>query len=115
MSLSVCFIIMMAFEFGFTSTIYHLLVYLSNSIGKSMIKHPRYKGKHNQRGCWLSKLELSFFFVGQGGAPSERAHLAPRVTSGRPRLRRAKTVRERKGREPAAAARPSEGPGGTRV
>ena len=49
MSLSVCFIIMMAFEFGFTSTIY----YLSNSIGKSMIKH--LKGKHNQRGCWLSK------------------------------------------------------------
>ena len=90
--------------------------YLSNSIGKSMIKHTRYiVWANNLRGCWLSKLELSFFFVGQGGAPSERAHLAPRVTSGRPRLRRAKTARERKGREPAAAARPSEGPGGTRV
>ena len=107
-SLSVCFIIMMAFEFGFTSTIY--LIQLVN-----LYDQTDSIWANNQRGCWLSKLELSFFFVGQGGAPSERAHLAPRVTSGRPRLRRAKTARERKGREPAAAARPSEGPGGTRV
>ena len=105
------FIMLTAFElFGFARTIY----YLSNSLYDQTHSISR-KGKHNQRGCWLSKLELSFFFVGQGGAPSERAHLAPRVTSGRPRLRRAKTARERKGREPAAAARPSEGPGGTRV